>query len=563
MSLARKSLARKILSRKHRQTRRMALESLERRELLAINLVGTELQVIGTSGADTAQVWTSSGLTYAELNGTRKSWNSAAVTSVRFTGQAGNDTFTNSTSLPTIAYGDAGNDRITTGAGNDTLYGGDGDDTLDGMAGNDTLRGGKGNDRLEGGDGNDVLYGEVGNDNLYGENGDDTLRGDAGVDHLYGGNGNDLGYGGDDVDYLYGDAGNDTLRGEKGQDYLSGNDGNDCLYGNEDNDSVFGDAGDDRLYGGLGADQIYGGDGKDTLVSLDGAATDTVFGQNDFDSFCTDQSDTIRDASDSENSTNVHRISSFANGADRTLDGDHIADPTDGLNYKNFADRPLFANSGPSENDIDQGGLGDCWLMASMGAVAHTSDNAVYQTVVDLGDGTYAVRLGGDHYFRVDADLPTLSATSWGLTNAGLGVDNSLWPAIVEKAYTHYRSGANTYASIADGLGVQGLPGLNATSVDDKYFIEYANGQAILNDIATKLDNGRALTCGFDSVGGGAPVVAGHEYTVVGVNRDAAGKVLSVTLRNPWGPSGDDAAVTVTGDQLFACLGSIAWGSVA
>ena len=556
------SLSRKKSSPKHRQTRRFALEPLERRELLSINLVGTELQVVGTSGADTAEVWTSSGLTYAKLNGTSKSWNAGSVASVRFTGKAGNDSFTNSTSLPTIAYGDSGNDRITTGAGNDTLYGGDGDDTLDGQAGTDTLRGGKGNDRLEGGDGKDTLNGEAGNDTLYGENGDDTLRGDAGIDWIYGGSGNDIAYGGDDLDYLYGEAGKDTLRGENGQDYLTGGDGDDYLYGNSGDDGIFGDAGDDHLYGGTGADQIYGGDGQDTLVGLDGAATDIIYGQDDFDSFWTDQSDTISDASDSENSTNVHRIRSFANGADRTLDGDHIADPTDGHNYKNFAYRPLFASDGPTENDIDQGALGDCWLLASMGAAALTSQNAVYQTVVDLGDGTYAVRLGGDHYYRVDADLPTQSATSWALSYAGLGIEDSLWAAIVEKAYTHYRTGANTYASIENGSGPEGLAGINATGTDSTYFSEYANGQAILNDVATRLDNGRALTCAFLDVGGGAPVIASHEYTVVGVNRDAVGNVTSVRLRNPHGPSGDDAAVTVTGAQLAACVGWIALGSV-
>ena len=142
-----------------------------------------------------------------------------------------------------------------------------------------------------------------------------------------------------------------------------------------------------------------------------------------------------------------------------------------------------------------------------MGAVAHTNQNTVRQTVVDLGDGTYAVRLGGDEFFRVDADLSTNGAASWIPTYAGLGVENSLWAAVIEKAYTHFRSGDNTYASIASGLGVEALPGLNATSVNDKYFATYASGRAILDDIDSKLNAGRAITCGFDVVGGGAPVI--------------------------------------------------------
>jgi hypothetical protein len=42
----------------------------------------------------------------------------------------------------------------------------------------------------------------------------------------------------------------------------------------------------------------------------------------------------------------------------------------------------------------------------------------------------------------------------------------------------------------------------------------------------------------------------------------AARKVISVNLRNPHGPAGADATVTVTGDQLFASVGEIGWGTV-
>ena len=40
----------------------------------------------------------------------------------------------------------------------------------------------------------------------------------------------------------------------------------------------------------------------------------------------------------------VNLVKAFGNGADRTLDGDRIADPTTkaGHTYKTFADKPLF-----------------------------------------------------------------------------------------------------------------------------------------------------------------------------------------------------------------------------
>jgi len=617
--------ARKSPSRKRLVSRRFGVEPLERRELLSINLSGTELQILGTATSDTASVWTAPYLIYAELNGVRQSWLISSVASVYFSGYESGDTFINYTNLPTTASGGAGNDRITGGTGSDTMYGGDGDDFLDGVAGSDTLRGGNGNDRLEGGDGVDLLYGEAGADVLYGEHGndtiyggtgndtayagagndatygeagndylsgedgddtiyagdgDDTIYGHNGIDRLHGDNGNDTVYAGNDNDYVYGEAGDDILHGEAGNDYVYGGDdndrvygdgGNDRVYGDAGNDRVYGDAGDDRVYGGNGDDHLYGGSGadrfeggsgSDTLVSIDAAATDTLFGGSNSDSFWTDNSDTISDATASELATNVHRVRSFANRADRTLDGDRIADPTDGTEYKNFADRPLFAVAGPTANDIDQGSLGDCWLLASMGAMAQANPNAVRQTVVDLGDGTYAVRLGGSSYYRVDADLPTRSATSWTPVYGGLGVDNSLWAAIVEKAFADYRTGANTYASLASGPGTEGLRGVNGQSVDWKAFDEYGSAQGLVNDIASKFDSGRAVVCGIGTVGGGASLIGNHAYTVVGVNRNAAGTVVSVILRNPHGPAGP-ASVTVTRAQLYACVGDVSWGSAA
>ena len=194
------SRSKKSASRKNRSLRRLGVESLERRVLLSITLVGGELQLVGTSGADTAEVWTSSGRTYGKLNSSQASWTSSAVTSVRFSGGDGNDVFTNRTGLRTTAHGDAGADRLTGGTGGDCLYGDAGADFLDGGANSDSLYGGNGNDTLEGGDGNDTLRGEADNDTLAGEGG---------------------------VDYLYGNTGNDTLSGGSGGDRLEGGDGTD------------------------------------------------------------------------------------------------------------------------------------------------------------------------------------------------------------------------------------------------------------------------------------------------------------------------------------------------
>jgi Ca2+-binding RTX toxin-like protein len=100
----------------------------------------------------------------------------------------------------TWAYGDNGNDTITSGNGDDYLDGGDDDDVLTSGVGADTLIGGLGNDnlssgndadRLEGGAGNDSLNGGAGADRLFGDAGNDTLLGGTGIDTLTGGDGSD------------------------------------------------------------------------------------------------------------------------------------------------------------------------------------------------------------------------------------------------------------------------------------------------------------------------------------------------------------------------------------
>ena len=69
----------------------------------------------------------------------------------------------------------------------------------------------------------------------------------------------------------------------------------------------------------------------------------------------------------------VNQVAAFTNtGTDRTLDGDRIVDPTvlAGDRYETFSNRPLFGPLGPTFEDINQGALGDCWILAGLGSIA-------------------------------------------------------------------------------------------------------------------------------------------------------------------------------------------------
>ena len=265
----------------------------------------------------------------------------------------------------------------------------------------------------------------------------------------------------------------------------------------------------------------------------------------------------MRDASAFELSNNVHEVQRFENG-DKSLDGDDLADPVDGRFYKDFSDRPLFADAGPSSLDMRQGAQADCWLISAMGSIAKADPNRIRQTVVDLGDGTYGVQLAGKFY-RVDGDLPTDGPTTSNLVNAGFGQQNSIWLPIIEKAYTFktvltfappgtaavYAMGGADTSLVYGDLGMS-VDSLAATSASTTLFY-----------LASQLRVGRAVTLYINTPAANCPCIGNHFYVVERVNFQG-GRPVSVVLRNPWGRDGagsdglNDGLVTVSGNQLVA-----------
>ncbi len=134
--------------------------------------------------------------------------------------------------------------------------------------------------------------------------------------------------------------------------------------------------------------------------------------------------------------------------------------------YQSFSgpNYPLFSDQGPSRDDVQQGDSGDCYLLSVLSSVANIDPNLIRQSVVELGDGTFVVdfhRNGSSVYVRVNADLPV---ASYGLVYANLGSQNSMWVAVMEKAYTFFRSGNGTYQSIDSGWMDQAYSALGAAS---------------------------------------------------------------------------------------------------
>ncbi len=523
--------------RKQKQTvnRKLLVDTLEQRQLMAVDALwmSGNMLVVRTDNASTNVNVVQSG-TQLRINdvNTGRSWsyNRSSIGTVEIQGGNGNDRFVNYISdLPVRFFGGAGNDYLEGYNAADVLVGGDGDDTMYGYGGDDQMWGGNGNDRM---------YGGFGNDRMVGDNGDDFMDGGWGED------------------ILWGMAGNDTLLGGEGNDQLIGGDGNDHLNGQ----------------GGI--DKMWGGNGNDVLIAIDGAVGEYLEGGAGADTLWIDAIGSSRDSViGTESIDKVHVVSSFANGADRTLNGDRIADPTTlaGHTYKRFANNPLFSNAGPRLNDVVQGSLGDCYFLAGLGAITLDNPHAIRQNIVDFNDGTYGVRLGNSFY-RVDDDLPVTSSFALNPAYAQLGAQNSMWVALYEKAFAHFRRGQNSYASIEGGWAVEANRAFGSTSAGERNINSYSNATAMANDIATRYNGFQAVTVGFWGRGGGAvggaPLVMGHMYTVAGIIRNSAGTITGIRLRNPWGTDGagndgnNDGYVIVTPAQLFAQSGRVNFGRV-
>lgn len=134
----------------------------------------------------------------------------------------------------------------------------------------------------------------------------------------------------------------------------------------------------------------------------------------------------------------------------------------------------LFGPHGPSYADVHQGGLGDCWLLASLTEVAARDPQAISDMFAYEGTGVvngatvglFAVRFfdpnGQAHYVTVDTELPGGGQYYDHVQN---GV---LWVALAEKAYAEANAqgfvtvqpqhqGQNSYAALEAGMPVAGF----------------------------------------------------------------------------------------------------------
>ncbi len=201
------------------------------------------------------------------------------------------------------------------------------------------------------------------------------------------------------------------------------------------------------------------------------------------------------------------------------------------------AEGNVFVN-GVAAADVRQGNLANCFLVASMAAVADDRP-AVIQNMIELRpDGNYNVTLSSPSTleptttsltsaFPMNADGTALFSK---LTQPGLG-QNELWAPLVEKAYAAQNGG---YAGIGNGgQAGQALTALLGQRASTETISE-ANAGVVWNRLLASDKNDWPTVVDTPKTVTDSTVVGWHSYTFLGTKTDAEGHGW-VTLRNPWG----------------------------
>ena len=197
----------------------------------------------------------------------------------------------------------------------------------------------------------------------------------------------------------------------------------------------------------------------------------------------------------------------------------------------------LFGTYGASYLDVEQGGVGDCWLVASL---AETAARTCDITNMFVSDGTtivngsqvgvYSVRFysssGAAQYVTVDTELPS------GGNTYDHPANNILWAALAEKAYAVANGAgyvpsnhvyANSYDVLNGGDAAQALHAITGQSASDFNLNP--------NDVASAWNAGQLIV--LDTTTPTSPyIVPSHAYAVVGYNATAS---LPFEIYNPWG----------------------------
>jgi hypothetical protein len=225
----------------------------------------------------------------------------------------------------------------------------------------------------------------------------------------------------------------------------------------------------------------------------------------------------------------------------------------------------LFGLNGPSNMDVRQGYLGDCYLISALATAAVESPQSIKDMFLDNGDGTFTVRffhqINGtqvEDFVTLNRQLPVYSNGTFVFANENSGLtytnsNNILWVALAEKAYAQlseegwsrsgFAGGVNSYKNIAGGLGYQPLQQIMGETTK-----EYSVSSTTISMLIADVQAGDLITIGSRS-SPGDNVIGGHEYYITGYDP----VTMTFTVVNPWGANLKTiGTLHLTASQLLA-----------
>lgn len=199
-------------------------------------------------------------------------------------------------------------------------------------------------------------------------------------------------------------------------------------------------------------------------------------------------------------------------------------------------------------SDVNQGAMGDCYVMAALAAVAQRNPDILSKNIKDNGNGTYDVTMYEKRWWdpigifgreaktvKVDNEFPmqygSPALAGYGDTENG---KPELWAMIMEKAYAQtHRNGSY------NGIGNGGTPGAALSAFSGKDSDSHLAMFTSIDKLAKWDGEGQAISVGTkpeiltknDPLYQSGKLVPGHAYWVEKVDKDKK----TVTVANPWG----------------------------
>lgn len=219
---------------------------------------------------------------------------------------------------------------------------------------------------------------------------------------------------------------------------------------------------------------------------------------------------------------------------------------------------------GISAHDIDQGGVGDCYLMAALAGLAEARPRDIISMITENANGTFTVKFPGISK-KITVSKPTDSELD---KYAHRGRNGSTWVAVLEKAFAQYSKDQAWFKDAERGdidggflsTGIHPITG-HSTNTDT---LALTWKSTTRSRIQNALKNKRVITASVNSLFGDKKsenqynLPAQHVYTIL--SYDKATDTLRV--RNPWGWGSDaknfkhsddtnDGIFTMTIDEFY------------